>query len=379
MERKGIIEVVDKSNYGEIGSGNPGDPISALQNALPGKEDLNPQPPQTPQTPQAQVQQQDLTDSTVSQPNEGGVENKRNVPQLLAEMFKSDGIDIGKIDESASIKDVFNKAKELIVGDADKLAEKYAKRKGLSDDVIETAKMLSSGKLTFQEQEHYNRLSGYANFKFEIPEDASEGEREAIIANAKRVVEHMYEGKLSGKAKQRAIEGIDEYSEDFEDLVSEGVKYASEQREAIKNGIISKINQEDQEETSFMDQVRSAISQGDLFGQKADKATIDRQLGLVFGESETIEYADGTQDTVSPYIKNLLALKTDPVKAARMMVLIAEGLNMDTPIQIGKKQFASELDAQLAGAIINAAESKPGITNKPLTRRGVEILETRTY
>lgn len=388
MERKGIIEVVDKSTYGEIGSGDPGDPISALQNALPGKEDLNPKAQQqvqnqAPIVPQkgepTHAQAASASSDTTQGQQDDGQDQQRRVPQLLAELFKSEGIDVGKIDEKASIKDVFAKAKELVIGDPDKLAEKYAKRKGLTDDVVETAKMLSSGKLSFPEQEHYNRLSSYANFKLEIPEDASDGEREAIIANAKRVVEHMYEAKLTGKAKQRAIESIDEYSEDFEDLVSEGVKHAAEEREAFKKGILSKAYQADQEEDSFMDQVRSVISQGDLFGQKADKATIDRQLSLVFDETETIEFSDGTTETVSPYIKNLIGLKKDPLKAARMMVLIAEGLNMDTPIQIGKKQFANELDAQLAGAIISAAESRPGIPNKPLTRRGVEVLETRTY
>lgn len=384
MTGKGIIETLGTTNYGEIGNGNPNDPILQLEGALPTQKDIKGELPKAVEAIQSRVPEPSQQNQGQNQGQEPAQERQEeqekqmSVPAILAEMFKEDGIDLGEIDDKASIKDIYNKAKKLVIGDPDELAEKYAKRKGLTDDVIETSKMLNSGKLRFPEQEQYNKLSSYANFKYEIPEEASEGEKNAIIENAKRIVEHYYDSTLKGKAKQIAIANIDDFSDDFADLVEQGVAFAAEEKEAFRRGMLDKITEEEAIEETHTEKIKEAIKKGDLFGSKLPKEVIEQYMSSIFDETETITYKDGTTDMVSKYTKNLLNLKADPIEAAKIMIRIAEGAEDSTERQMGKREFGSSLEQRLATAVEDR-DQKIVQKQLPLRRGVVNVLQSRSY
>jgi len=361
MEKKGVIEMLDESTYGEVATG---DPFDALEKALP----------DTKEVPAPQIPEKEETQSEEEAPQ------NLSVPMVLSRMLKDEGIDIGELDEKATIKDVFKKAKEVAIGDPEKIAEQYAKRKGWTDEMFETSKMLNSGQLKFPEQEQFNKLNAYANFNFKIDENTSKGEQEALINNAKAVIAHMYESTLTGKAQRRAIDNIDEYSEDFEDLVAESVKFAGTQRDAFKRGILDKLNNDDKADISFNDQVKEVIRKGDLFGVKNDDSITKAQLDAIYEDTEKVTYDDGTTDTVSKYVKNLLDIRKDPVKAAKLMVLIAEGMDLRMPMAAGAKAFGNDLEKQLSSAVFNS-DKKVLIGKKTPAHnpRIIEELESRTY
>lgn len=373
---KGVNAILDTSSYGEVENEiGSGDPFSKLEKALSPEAPKNvPQGTEGTQAPSNENEDQ--------RPGQGNSRDEvEPMAQVMADYIKeTHGVEVA-VDPDDTELDVLRKFKEQIVGDPLKLAEDYAKKLGYSEDELKTARMLNSGHMTFPERELYNKLSMYENFVYNPDEDMSDGDREKKINDAKEIIIHMWKGQMSGATLERNIKNLDEYNDDFEPLLKDGIEYAKNLKHAIKEDVLSKIDDADQEDKSIKEGVIEVIKTGKLTGGKVDPEIVKQQLDLLYAPTEKIVYKDGTFDMVSKYDKELLALKSNHIRATEIMLDIATGGKAAK--EEGKKQFGDEYNQRLRGILKDPQDNKVRrLTPRNFNRnidKVIQVLDERNY
>lgn len=380
---KGVNAILDTTSYGdvekEIGSG---DPFSKLEKALDSDQNKNvsrgtddaQNTAQEGSTPENQNVDND------SENNEGN--EVEHFAKVMSDYIKdTHGIEV-LVDPKDTELDVLRKFKEQVVGDPVKLAEDYAKKLGYSEDELKTARMLNSGLMSFPERELYNKLSMYEKFVYDINDDMSDGERDKKVNDAKEIIINMWKGQMTGTTLERNIKNLDEYGDDFESLLKEGIEYAKGLKQSITDDVLSKADEVDAEDKGIKEGVVKVIESGKLTGGKPDEQLIKRQLDILYAPTEKITYTDGSFEMVSKYDKELLALKTNHERAARIMLAIAEGDDFKAAKEEGKKQFGDEYNQRLRG-IFKDPDDKKVVRLKPAFNRNmdkvIQVLEERNY
>lgn len=374
---KGVIQVLDNSSYGEENEIGSGDPFSKLEKTLS---------PVSDKEEPAEGTQASLSEEGKQQYNEpkgrtGASGNEDALAQVMADYIKdAHGIEV-PVDTKDTELDILRKFKDQIVGDPVKLAEDYAKKLGYSEDDLRTARMINSGHMTFPERELYNKLSMYENFVYDVDEDMSDGAREKKISDAKEIITHMWKGQMSGATLDRNIKNLDEYNDDFESLLKEGIEYAKNLKQGITENVLKLADDEEAEDRGIKEGVIEVIKSGKLTGGKVDEQTVKQQLDILYAPTEKITYKDGSFDMVSKYDKELLALRNNHERATRIMLAIANGGDFKEAKEEGKRQFGEEYKQRLQGIFKDPQDNKIRRINPKTFNmdKVIQVLEERNY
>ena len=315
----------------------------------------------------------DIADNAAADIKPKEDEQKQSTAYILATALKESGLDIGDIEQNISLADFTKKIESHLESKAE------AKAKELYGvDTIEAAKMLNSG-MSLEDRSEYARLNVLANHKYEVTEDMPDEDRAAVTADAKEVIKEYYSEKLTGKALQRAIDGIDEFDEGFADEYKTASDHFKGRRDELKSSMLKTISDEESKTRSYEDNMRKAIEDGSVFGdKKMSKEEISRAVKNMYEPTEEIEI-NGEKKMVSKYIKTAYELKNNPLLGAKLALIVAEGLTLDTPKNIGKGDFASELEKKLQEAADFPGRSGAAVvgSKKPLNSiKGIlEVLD----
>lgn len=371
---KGVTQILDTTSYGEENEIGSGDPFSKLEKVLSPAEAAKEASQGEAEGSQAFTNENQQNKNTNYQGNEDD-----HLAKVMADYIKdAHGIDV-PVDPKDTELDVLRKFKEQIVGDPIKLAEDYAKKLGYSEDDLKTARMLNSGQMTFPERELYNKLSMYANFVYNIDDEMSDGEREKKINDAKEIITHMWKGQMSGATLERNIRNLDEYSDDFESLLKDGIAYAKSEKQSITEDVLSKVDDADAEDRGIKEGVIEVIKSGKLTGGKVDEQLVKSQLDILYAPTEKVFYKDGSFEMVSKYDKELLALRTNPERAARIMLEIANGGEFKNAKEEGKKQFGDEYSQRLKGIFKDPQDNRVRRITPKNFDKVIQVLEERNY
>lgn len=370
---KGVTQVLDTSSYGEENEIGSGDPFSKLEKVL--SPDTHKDVSQETEAEGSQAPENE------NRQNPGNRSNEDPFAQVMADYIKdTHGIEV-PVDPKDTELDVLRKFKDQVVGDPIKLAEDYAKKLGYSDEELKTARLLNSGQLTFPERELYNKLSMYENFVYDVDEEMSDGAREKKINDAKEIITHMWKGQMSGATLERNIRNLDEYNDDFESLLKDGIAYAKGLKQSITDDVLSKVDEADAEDRGIKEGVINVIKTGKLTGGKVDEQLVKSQLDILYSPTEKLIYKDGTYDMVSKYDKELLSLRVNPERAARIMLEIANGGEFKNAKEEGKKQFGDEYNQRLRGILKDPQDNKIRRITPPKSfdNKVFQVLEERNY
>lgn len=288
---------------------------------------------------------------------------------LWKENFPLDELEIGK---DADLKTALAKISEAYDKKAETKAEEIARSKGWTDENFRYAKMLDMG-LSPAEQSELARLNAYSKVKVDLDDEVS-------VQNSKHIIEEMYRDKLSGRALQKAIEGVDTLSEEFPDLAKEAVEYFSSKKNTVIDAIEAKKAEEDRQINDFDGKIRSSIESGDVYGVKLEKDEVKKYIDKIYTPTETLTVKENGKDVVrkvSKYEKVMDAVSKDPAMMGRLMMFIADELKNDLAFEAGKAEYANELEAKLAGRFKN--ENRPQRATSLGTVRDGNIIRQSNY
>lgn len=269
---------------------------------------------------------------------------KESTAYILANALKESGLDLGEIKPDMALSDFTSKITSYLDSNVE------AKAKELyGEDTIEAAKMLNSG-MSLENRTEYARLQVLANHKYEITDNMSDDEKESVINDAKEVIKEYYSEKLSGKMLQNALNSIDEFDEEFASMHKDASDYFKNKRDEFKQAELSKIESAKNEELTYDQNMRKAIEAGTIYGGQMSPAEIALTIKNIYEPTEEIDL-NGKKTKVSKYVKMVHEIKKDPAKGAMLAAIVAEGLDLKTAKNIGKGDFAAELEKKLKGAM----------------------------
>jgi hypothetical protein len=244
-------------------------------------------------------------------------------------------------------------------------------------DILEGAKLLNSG-ISLEKSNELAELNLLANQKYVDDPDMPEKERDIMVQNAKFVIEKYYKEKLSGKSLEKALAGIDEYSDEFPEEFKEASSFHKQRRDDLKKTELEKIESAKNKEKDFETTIRKTIESGDVFDKKMDQAQIKAVLRSIYEPTEVVK-VNGVDYKVSKYEKTIHELSSNPVMAAKLMVLLAEGMTLDTPKNMGKDAYATELDNKLRNSMDFPSQQRVVVGGKKDLKGIIKEIESRTY
>ena len=291
---------------------------------------------------------------------------KESTAYILASALKESGLDLGEIKPDMALSDFTSKITNYLDSNVE------AKAKELyGEDTIEAAKMLNSG-MSLENRTEYARLQVLANHKYEITDDMTDDEKDAVTNDAKEVIKEYYSEKLSGKMLQNALNSIDEYDEEFAQMHKDASDYFKNKRDEFKQAELSKIESAKNEELTYDQNMRKAIEAGTIYGdQKMSHAEIALTIKNIYEPTEEIEL-NGKKTKVSKYVKMVHEIKKDPAKGAMLAAIVAEGLDLRTAKNIGKGDFAAELEKKLKGAMDFPGHKGGAVVGEKMPLKGLK-------
>lgn len=285
-----------------------------------------------------------VEDSVAPKAKETAQGDDSSTGYLLANALKENGLDLGDLDKKISTGDFVKKLNSYIEQNTEEKAKNI-----FGKDVIEGAKLINNG-LSLEKTNQLAELNLLSKQKLDITDDMDDKDRDTMLSNAKVVIEEYYKDKLSGKALEKALSSIDEYSDDFKQEFDEASAHHNNKRaEFIKNET-QKIDNKNLKERDFEKSIRKEIESGEVFGTKMTPAEIKQAITNTYEPTETITI-DGTDYKVSKYEKTVHELANNPKLAAKLMLSIAEGLTLETAKNQGKEEYANELDKRFRNSM----------------------------
>ena len=265
---------------------------------------------------------------------------------ILLEIYKREGAvgDDFEIDPSASAVDFALKYKEYVMSDVGRAVEETIKEK-YGEEVLKNAQMLQAGNVPYNE---YAMLSFYSNVDVE-------SENEEDVKATKMMIEEMYRRTLKGKSLERFMEQIDETSHDFVEIGKEAREYFQQAKNDFRDDFIRRDNERKAKTTAVLKSAKSVIEAGKIMGMEISKQEAKRYVKDIFEQTDTytMEGSDGKPEVVrgSKYEKYYEEIRKNPEQLAMLMMLVVDQLNLELPIQAGKKRGGDELDQRLKGAL----------------------------
>lgn len=338
MDNKGVTKVEEVGVYSE------GHPFFGAENAIP---------------PISTDEKETPAPVSVAEPEKPAAQRpsgKQSRGMIHAEILKRDGYLPGdmEIPDDADIKDVNDlmykhleeKANKDVESKAQEKAEAIAAKYGYNEKNKKYVQMIESG-ISLTLLDELGRLKLMANT------DLNTGDEEVDNENSTILIREMFIAQgLKGKALETAVKNIEPFSDDFEELKKEVKEFWAAAYQARENQAMEIVKSKEKDKADAEAEITSALKKGVIMGIKLTPKQVEDYDKKFFKPTETVvvdEKGKKITKMVSVYKKNLMELENDPEKAAMIMMIISDNLDLNLLIQEGKRRNAQELEDLMSG------------------------------